>query len=327
MKLGLILTTRCNASCSHCSTSCGPRRTESLPRAKIFSLMEEAAALAAGQPLEFPLSGGEPFLDFELLLAIAAYGRQLGASVTCVTNGYWASSAVQARQRLSAVKEAGLAALAVSTGRFHQQFVKLERVERVLGAARDVGLRCTLKYVRTGSDPQDEAAVAAWARAAGADEVQDFSVLPYLSAGARLPEAEYLRSPGLPEGRCPVPIITVREDGEAFTCCSPGALTDLLALGNTQQRSLAQIHDRYYLGGTQQLLREHGPVHFARAAQAQGQGHRLREGYASICDLCAHIASDPALAQVAAEVSQDFEQRQMEALLATLTVSQPPAAG
>lgn len=325
MKLGIITTAHCNAACSHCSTSCGPQRTERLDRAKIFNLMDEAAQLSQGEPLKFGFTGGEPFLDFELLLKLIAHGKKVGAhEVTCVTNGYWATSPEKARARLTAVKQAGLDVLAVSTSRFHRQFVKIQRVERVLNASREVGLNCALKIVHTQSDAGETKEMEAWGRAAGAYRVEVFAVLPHLRKGAILPGSEYRREQGLPEGRCPAPIITVHETGEAYTCATPGTAVDFLSLGDTHELGLDQVRDRFYFGGRQQILREHGPIHFAREIIAREQGHRLREGgYASICDLCAHIVSDPALAAIAAESAQAFEVRQFEDLLGRLAKRGP----
>jgi len=318
MRIGLMLTARCNARCGHCSTSCGPHRTESLSRETIFRLMDEAADLAGEKPLTFLLSGGEPFLDLELLLEILSHARRLGGAVSCVTNGYWATSSLRAGEILRVVKQAGLRALAVSTSRFHQQFVKRQRVANVLQAAREIRLRCTLKYARLRSDRDDEPAIRNWAIAAGAHDVQDFAVLPHLSDGARLPEDEFLRDAGLPEGPCPAPIITVRENGQAFTCCAPGATASYQSLGSVATDSLATLSDRYYLGGAQQLLRQQGPIHFARAIQARGEGHRLRNAYAGPCDLCTHIATDPVLASIAAETSEEFERRQLQSIVQSL---------
>jgi MoaA/NifB/PqqE/SkfB family radical SAM enzyme len=316
MKLGLILTSRCNASCGHCSTSCGPTRTEALPRHKIFGLMDEAAALSQDEPLKFGISGGEPFLDLELLLEVIAYGKRLGASeVTCVSNAYWATSADKARDLLTQVRRAGLDMLAVSCSRFHLEFVKVKRVERALAAAREVGLPCAVKYVRLQSDPDSAESIEAWGRQLGATRVEIISILPHLRDGVTLPDSDYERRAGLPQGRCPAPIITVRETGEAYTCCTPGALGGFLSLGNTHETSLDEVSDRFYLGGKQQILRTHGPIHFARAAVAQGAGGRLRESYGGVCDLCTHVATDPVLAAIADESVRQFEQERFESIL------------
>lgn len=310
-----MFSARCNASCDHCSTSCGPRRVEALSREQMLGLMDEAAALSRGQRLRIGLTGGEPFLDFPLLLDIVAHGKTLGAEMGCVTNAYWATGDDRARTMLAELKAAGLTRLAISASRFHQQFVNRRRVERAFGAGRDVGLWCGLKYVHLGSDPDDADAIEAWARAAGACHVEIFPVLPHLRDGAALPAYEYRRTPGLPTQACPGMLLTVDWNGTAYSCCTPGGFNALLALGHVREASLEDLSERFYLGGTQQILREHGPIRFARAIEARGEGARLRRDYTSVCELCTHIATDPVMARIAAEVGEAFEAQQFSSLL------------
>ena len=284
--------------------------------------MQDAARLAHPNPSRFALTGGEPFLDFELLLELATHARDLGGQATCVTNGYWATSDKRALEILRQLKTAGLEILAVSTSRFHQQFVKRQRVERVLRAARQLDMDCTLKYIRTSSDPAPMGEIERWAFAAGATAVQDIALLPSLRPGVSLPETEYLRVPGIPKGVCPGAVLTVREDGQAFGCCTPGADTGFFSLGDTSDTALRAIRDRFCFDGKQQLLRSQGPEYFANAIASQGLAHRLRDSYTSVCDLCVHIASDPVMASVAGELAHRFEVSQLEQILGPL-VSAP----
>jgi MoaA/NifB/PqqE/SkfB family radical SAM enzyme len=316
MKLALLITAHCNASCTHCSTSCGPHRREHLSREQIFKLIDEAAELTSTEKLKVLLSGGEPFLDFDLLLEVIRYAKGKRAIVTVVTNAYWATSVERARDLLIQLKQAGLRSFAISTSRFHQQFIKRQRVERALQASREVGMRCTLKYVRTRSDALDREGIRSWATGVGAHDVQDFPLLPYLRTGAsEQPETDYIRDAGLPNGPCPAAILTVREDGRAFTCCTPGSFTELLKLGHATRESLHEVNARFHFGGVQQILRHGGPGEFVEAIRAKGQSHRLRHNYASVCDLCTHIASEPILAAIATEIADALEVRQVKALV------------
>ncbi len=318
MNIGLLITARCNAQCTHCATTCGPARTEALPQGRIFSLMDEAAAIrrkiGGDEPLHFSLSGGEAFLDFQQLLEIAAHGKRLGATVSCVTNAYWATSDEKARAMLTEVKAAGLTHLASSTSRFHQRYVKIERVRRALTIAKELGLHTCLKCAQTVSDRKDGWAEA-FAKSVAPDETEIFPIVQPLRDGGVLPDSEFIREKGLPKGRCPVPVITVREDGKAYTCCTPGGFVPFLELGNVHETGLAGIRERYYLGGKQHILLKKGPIHFARRAMAQGQGHLLRDAYAGICDLCAHIATDPTLSALAEADGEAHERRQLRKLL------------
>lgn len=320
MRLGFLVTARCNATCAHCTTNSGPRETAELPGDRIVSLMDEAAVIwrrerVRGEQLQFCISGGEPFLDFARLTAVVAHGARLGAKVTCVTNGYWASSDEKARAKLAALRQAGLYMLAVSTSRFHRQFVKLERVERALKLAREGGLRLGLKCAITAAEDRGPEGLEHWAREQDVDQLEVFPVVPYVRDDVVLPEADYIRSVRLPKGRCPGATITVREDGQAYTCCMPGAFTEFLTLGNVFETSLAEIDERFYLHGRQQVLRHRGPAHFARAVIAAGLGDRLRKRYAGVCDLCAHVASDSAMAAVADRSAQAFAEERFRAEL------------
>lgn len=318
MNLAFIVTSRCNARCAHCSSGCGPDRSGELPTQRILELMDEAATLEPGAPLSFGITGGEPFLDFARLLTIVAHGARVGGSVSCVTNAYWASSNERAHQRLAALREAGLAILGVSTSRYHERYVTRSRVQRALDFARELGIRTVLKVAIGRSDTGGGGGLEAWARGAGADSVEVFPVLPYLREGQRWEDGEFIQTPGLPEGTCPSARITVREDGAALTCCHPGAESEFLRLGTAGENTLEELYDRFHLQGQQQLLRMKGPIHFARGIQAAGLGHLLRPAYASVCDLCAHIARVPQLARVAAEMSEQFEQEELRRLFSGL---------
>ena len=315
MNLAFIVTARCNAQCAHCSSGCGPDQSRELPTQRILRLMDEAAALEPDAPLSFGITGGEPFLDLARLLTIVAHGARVGGSVSCVTNAFWASSDERARKTLASLQQAGLATLGVSTSRFHERYVKRSRVERALDCARELGIRTVLKVAVSRSDGAE---LEAWARRARADTVEVFPVLPYLRDGQQWEDGEFVRAPGLPEGRCPSARVTVREDGAVLTCCHPGAESDFLRLGTAGEDPLGELYDRFHLQGQQQLLRRKGPIHFARGIQAAGLGHLLRPAYASVCDLCAHIAREPRLARVAADMAQEFEREEMHTLFGGL---------
>lgn len=307
MRLGLVMTSRCNAACTHCSTSCGPKRTEALTRSDLIRLMDEASAIEDGEPLRFDFTGGEPFLDFELLVYMVAHGSALGAVISCTTNAYWAHSRETAQSKLSTLREAGLSFLAVSVSRFHQRFVPLQRVRRALEAASELGMHTQLKGIVTQQDLAPEAALAQWKAQLDADDVAIIPVLPHLREGATLPEHDYYREAGLPEHTCPGAMVCVEPDGTAASCCAPGIPTPFLTLGSVHDKSLNEIQRRFSRLGKQKILRELGPIHFARGAIAAGIGDRLRSGYAGPCDLCLHIGTDPELSHVADEMSAAFD--------------------
>jgi MoaA/NifB/PqqE/SkfB family radical SAM enzyme len=307
MEISLVLSSRCNASCSHCSTNCGPHRTEALGQDEIIRLMNETAAIDDGRPLEFHITGGEPFLDFDLLVAIVAHGTGLGGLVTCLTNAFWARSTESAREKLTQLRDAGLDLLGISVSRFHERYVPLSRVRLALEVAASVGVRTQLQGSVTASDFEPGAALSRWKHSLRADHVAIFPVIPCLREGAHLPDDEYCRQEGLPTHACPDEQVCIEADGTAFSCCGQKRSTGFLAIGNIREQSLATVHQRFKRAGRQRILRDHGPIAFARGAIAAGLGHLLRESYAGPCDLCVHIASDPQLRAIAEHMSAAAE--------------------
>ena len=311
MRFGLLLTARCNALCSHCTVNSGPHERATLPEQSVLALMSEAAALwrreaAPGESLQFSLSGGEPFIEFDKLVRIVAHGAALGAQVTCVTNAFWAATDERTRARLERLRRVGLSMLAVSTSRFHEPFVARARAERALRVARELGLRTALKCSLVAAEIDALAGLGDWARRQPVDQLEIFPVLPYVRQGTTLPERDYVRSPGIPAGACPAPTLTIREDGRAYTCCMPGAFTEFHGVGDIHAEKLDQLFDRFYLNGVQQVLRQRGPAHFAEAIVRAGEGGRLRGGYESVCDLCAHIGGDARMAAIARQAATRF---------------------
>lgn len=314
MRLALLVTARCNATCTHCTTDSSPRKHASLGGDDICRLMDQAAALRQPQdPLTFCISGGEPFLDIARLVKVASHGTLLGGQVTCTTNAFWASSDEKAGRVMAELKQAGLHALGVSTSRFHQQFVKPERVLRALAFARRAGVRTVLKCAVTVADRRD-GWPEAFGRRANPDQLEIFPVVPYLRKDAALPAESYLREPGTPRGTCPASILTVREDGTAYTCCNPGGFAPLLSVGNALHEGLGATYARFLTQGIQHVLMRRGPAWFADRIRRRGLGHLLRPAYADVCDLCGHIAADPRLSSLARKDAERYESRQMAAL-------------
>lgn len=313
MRIVLMITARCNASCAHCSTSCGPTRTEALSSADARAVIDQAANLDPLDSLEICITGGEPFLDFPNLKNLISFGAERGALMSCVTNGYWASSPDKAAELLGELAEAGLRLLAISTSRFHTAFVSRRRVNNALGAARDIGLETVLKYVQTAADENLEH-LKAEALESGATWVQVIPVMPHIRERVDIPETWYPRTAGLPQGACPGAVLNIAETGRAYMCCTPGAVSTFHAVGELSRDPLATIYKRFLLGPKQQVLRTHGPQFFAAAIRDAGLGHRLRDAYANPCDLCTHIANEGDLADVAEAAAVSYTEARLNTL-------------
>lgn len=85
------------------------------------------------------LAGGEPFLRFDLLREAVQLLTRASLPLAYVeTNAYWATSERVARQKLSALKEAGLRGILVSVSPFHLEQIPFERTALAIRVAEEI---------------------------------------------------------------------------------------------------------------------------------------------------------------------------------------------
>jgi hypothetical protein len=316
MRLGILLTNRCNAHCDHCAPDSGPLDTTELSLEEIFSSITQAAQVVPTHR-HLGLSGGEVFLHYPRLLKIVEFARQQGFEVTITSNAFWARTLDAAREKLKPLCDLGLSVLAVSRSQFHERYIPLSRLRNVLLAATEFGLQVHLKVIVTRSYPLsrllsglDDVIATSAAR------VEPIPCYPFGRARELVPESELYLRPGIPMLPCPGASFTITPSGEARPCCNPGSEGDLLLLGDTRKESLAGLYRKFARGPLMRVIYEHGPGYFVPAIQERGLGHKLPQAYVGVCHLCGLIAEDPELAAVAREVAQHEEEKRSQEKLA-----------
>jgi hypothetical protein len=84
-------------------------------------------------------SGGEPFLNFELLLKAVEIAEALGIPSTFVeTNCFWCKNDDLTRERLQALKEKGLRGILISVNPFYAEYVPFEKTDRCIRISLEV---------------------------------------------------------------------------------------------------------------------------------------------------------------------------------------------
>jgi hypothetical protein len=146
---GLILSYKCQARCRHCIYACSPDWkadwiTEDAlvnglsqlgPRILPSPWGPDAVGLNAG--LHF--SGGEPFLNFELLLKAVQIATEYEIPSTFVeTNSSWCIDDTTARDKLERLKHAGLKGIMISVNPYYAEWVPFERTERCIRISQQV---------------------------------------------------------------------------------------------------------------------------------------------------------------------------------------------
>jgi hypothetical protein len=84
-------------------------------------------------------TGGEPFLNFELLVEAVEMAEELKIPSTFVeTNCFWCSNDETTRERLRLLKGAGLKGILISVNPFYAEYVPFERTERCIRISQEV---------------------------------------------------------------------------------------------------------------------------------------------------------------------------------------------
>ena len=146
---GIFLSYSCTNTCKHCLYASSPRWEAdwlSVQDAEvILSQLAEKLLGKYSQPGRIGVNdgihftGGEPFLNFELLLQLTEIAARLEIpSLFVETNGFWCIDDEAARQKLSALKCAGLDGILISANPFILEQIPFERTERAARISREV---------------------------------------------------------------------------------------------------------------------------------------------------------------------------------------------
>jgi len=124
--IGLILTYRCLPTCAHCLYNCGTGWHDWMSVEDVHTALTQAKKVW-GQGFQVHLTGGEPFMNFPLLLQSTRIAVDLGIPVYVETNAGWCRDISLAEVRFRQLREAGMDAVLISVSPFHQETIPLQR--------------------------------------------------------------------------------------------------------------------------------------------------------------------------------------------------------
>ena len=134
--IGLILSYRCQCECKHCLYNCGKDWEDWMSPHDVDEALEMMAGTWA-HPFQVHITGGEPFLNFPILLHAVEKAVSLNIPCYLETNAGWCVREQLVEDRFSALRDAGLGAVLISCSPFHSESIPLSR---------------TLQAIRTGVD-------------------------------------------------------------------------------------------------------------------------------------------------------------------------------
>lgn len=247
-RVGLILTLRCNAECRHCMFECSPEQTEVMPRRLAEKAIQEARSLGAEW---VSLTGGEPFLEPDLLQGLIAYAHENGLKTEVVTNGFWGESLETAKNELRSLIDAGLDVLNLSIDDFHEEYLSIEKVRNAYLGAVELGLKVVLMV---STSPDSRLTSDTIPPLLGDDLVQIPGKTRIRNPNAVLFETQFTpvgRGAGLSyvpslftRVKCSEVLrdIGVKPNGDVLPCCGP--LGTAIPLGNLPEDSLESILEK-----------------------------------------------------------------------------------
>lgn len=139
---GLILSYQCSAECRYCMYACSPRWKGWILEEDLNKILTQLSGKIKPSPfgservsLNYGLhfTGGEPFLNFELLLKAVKKAEELKIPSTFVeTNCYWCIDDRHTEEKLRLLKEEGLKGILISVNPYYLEYVPFERTERAI---------------------------------------------------------------------------------------------------------------------------------------------------------------------------------------------------
>jgi MoaA/NifB/PqqE/SkfB family radical SAM enzyme len=311
--IGIMMTYRCQAACSHCVVEAGPHRTEEVDLEEALDWIDQIAHYRNGHIRALSLTGGEPFCCFNKLKAIALHGAKLGMIITTITNAFWATSPHEATTILK--KVVGLKMIGISADLHHQDFIPFKRVKNAVLAAQECGIAYRIIVTTENETCQEYKEYRA--RIDEISSTENIQLVITFPAGrassSNISTSKEFTSKIPCQSRCEAagaPILF--PDGRIIACI--GALIALktqhpMVLGNIRQNSLAEILDRAEGNAVLHGLRVWGPGRLVSLIRDAFGDSALPEQFINntICDPCYKIMSNRKLMPWIEQLTKDPE--------------------
>ncbi|MBX6722140.1 MAG: radical SAM protein, partial [Dactylosporangium sp.] len=223
--LVLEVTSQCNAACSMCYQSAGPAGSDVFGAATLGTddlcrVLAEGRRIDAMDPRAH-ISGGEAFLRVEPIVEVVAEASRLGyREIITTTNATWARTPRRALRVATALRDAGLTAMAVSWDAWHLPYIRPDWVKHCLDACAEVGIPTQVRVLTTRDHGVAEALDALDADALGrVERISSGPVLPIGRGAQSLDPAQVFQVGSLSAACHTFLAVTVNPWGNVFPCC------------------------------------------------------------------------------------------------------------
>jgi len=154
---GILLSYKCTSGCKHCMYACSPQWKEDwLSEEDARKILAQLSGNIKGNPygtngigINFGLhfTGGEPFLNFDLLLRVTRMAYELKIPATFVeTSCFWCVDDKATKEKFRQLKGAGLNGILISVNPFILEHVSFDRTDRAIRACVEIFGRNVIVY-------------------------------------------------------------------------------------------------------------------------------------------------------------------------------------
>ena len=235
--LCLIITNKCNAECDFCGFSCSPKNNRFMDETMMERLIKEAKQMGL-KTVGF--SGGEPFLNPELLKKGVAVAREEKLLVSIATNGFWGKW--DAEKIKAVLTEAKPDVMSFSYDWFHRKYIPQKDFFRAFAAARQLDMKCSI-YV---GDMNGEYSAGRFIQSLGKDKFgKDYRIYPlYRTGRAEKMPAELFLTGNAEDNNLGClydNTISVLYNGDVYPCCRHQVFGSAMKMGNVKNKALKDV--------------------------------------------------------------------------------------
>jgi hypothetical protein len=145
VKLHILLTYNCSLRCKHCYVFSDQRAPGKISLSQISQILQEGSRIPGARWVYF--GGGEPFIQYPLLLKGVQRAMNLGFAVGIETNGYFARSTETGIRFLRPLAEMGVQEIRISNDSLHYKNPKISPASNAIQAAEGLGIPTRIVHI------------------------------------------------------------------------------------------------------------------------------------------------------------------------------------
>lgn len=312
----LLITYQCPAQCDHCVFESGPKKRITIDPAVARRLIE--AAVRQKPPPVLGFSGGEPFLQLDMMRELVSFAAERGMPSEVVSSSAWAKSEDYALAVLQDLADRGLESYCTSVDKFHTPFINGRKMRNALVAARKAGLHVVVNtQVDAEMAKKDAAGVERYLSRVlemPVDELREFQINALITTpvgrGRNSGINFHYPDKNFREG-CPMAteVVTLSPYGFLYPCCGmvvgeKPEEADLFIQDDLSERSVDEIaimldslkNDLFF-----RLLQYLGPYQVLSEVLKRNPQLKVKSRYTGACDVCLEFTSSPEIAAATRE--------------------------